>query len=875
MNKNYMTYPLEYMRVTCTYKEGSHKDHTTGNYRDYPIDDGGLDTKKSPIYCPCDEMKIVEIKGIDNKGVTNTIWLESTKKVIKPTFNDYVFMTLTHSDDNDIRNLKKGQTFKRGEIICYEGTDGATANHIHLVTGRGKCNSWIYNSNNKLVMKGDSKKPEDIFFIDRNFTKELWGGYLIWKDLPTSNVENNTIEEQLELANKKIKDLENSYPRLIFECLETNKYLIRLKKGNNPPTGNGFVGGNATTYFKDCNSGATLWSGTVSSSGSNYSYSTVSIPIASLRSSGKDLTNVQIVVTGGLSALYYGSSSVTLDNVAINGTGNKLSAASGALGWSVGSANYGADHDWGSKNYSLFTGTYNMIQVKTLSFSLNFSASDNGNGRGSGNATVYLKDCNSGSNIWSTYTSGQNDSRSISIPVETLVKSGKDLTNIQIVVAGTLSSTYYAGTSISASNISYSAYTLPSITSNISDVTINVGEDANFEVTATNTIKYQWQYTIDGVTWNNISDATTKTFNITNVPYTYNKYKYRCVLTGSFGDINSDEAILTVNDNIPPTISVKSDAIGQVSGQIITVTAVDTGSGLADKAYAMIKLGEDSIEYVSSNKFTISQNGTYVFYSKDKAGNVSTATLVVTNIDITPPTVNVKTSINGLTITEELTAIVIAKDDGVGLHDEAYVISKIGETPTNWQKDNTFLITTNDTYIFYARDKVGNIGYSTLTITNIKTLAEQGLKKYYILPNGSLVDDKEKLSADFPDIKIEFKGKGATSGEIIVDKDNKVVNAVMVVSDYTINFDGEKYMADTSRPSITFSDNVIHLKNDTLINAFQITKDDNIPSSWISIDESLEKDINIKDFDLSKGTYYIWCKSSNNIVSDSKKIEID
>ncbi len=232
MNKNYMTYPLEYMRVTCTYKEGSHKDHTTGNYRDYPIDDGGLDTKKSPIYCPCDEMKIVEIKGIDNKGVTNTIWLESTKKVITPTFNDYVFMTLTHSDDNDIRNLKKGQTFKRGEIICYEGTDGATANHIHLVTGRGKCNSWIYNSNNKLVMKGDSKKPEDIFFIDRNFTKELWGGYLIWKDLPTSNVENNTIEEQLELANKKIKDLENSYPRLIFECLETNKYLIRLKKGN-------------------------------------------------------------------------------------------------------------------------------------------------------------------------------------------------------------------------------------------------------------------------------------------------------------------------------------------------------------------------------------------------------------------------------------------------------------------------------------------------------------------------------------------------------------------------------------------------------------------------------------------------------------------
>ena len=154
MNKNYMIYPLKTMRITQSYHgETSHRLHwyQANNYRDYPIDDGGLDSGRDPIYCPCDEMKVTAIRGLGNASVTNTIWLVSTSPVVAPTFNDIAFMTLTHSNDQDLSKIKVGDIFKRGEIICHEGSDGATSNHIHIVAGKGYCDTWIENNNHNSI----------------------------------------------------------------------------------------------------------------------------------------------------------------------------------------------------------------------------------------------------------------------------------------------------------------------------------------------------------------------------------------------------------------------------------------------------------------------------------------------------------------------------------------------------------------------------------------------------------------------------------------------------------------------------------------------------------------------------------------------------
>lgn len=303
MNKNYMTYPMKYMRITCRYDQGSHKNHSyniTDDKVDYPIDDGGKDSGIDPIYCPCDEMKVTRVMGVGTTKATNTIWLVSTSPVITPTFIDYAYMSLTHPNDDDIKNIKVGDIYKRGEIICHEGMDGATNNHVHLTCGKGYSDTLVQNANGKCVIKGDSKKPEDVFFIDRNFTKELWGGYLIWRDLPTINkvgtpVARDTSKNQIEVlvdnlnareeatvnsnsfgyinkgiydvleeinkddylwvkvenyfiatkdewckyykketdeCSTKLEELEKNYPKLIFTCNESGKYLIYLEKGS-------------------------------------------------------------------------------------------------------------------------------------------------------------------------------------------------------------------------------------------------------------------------------------------------------------------------------------------------------------------------------------------------------------------------------------------------------------------------------------------------------------------------------------------------------------------------------------------------------------------------------------------------------------------
>lgn len=184
---NYFIYPMKYMRITQSYNgTTSHKLHwyNSKNYKDYPIDDGGRDTGRDGIYCPCDEMIVTEIKGVGNNKVTNTIWLVSTTKVKTPTFNDIAFMTLTHSNDSDFKNIKVGTKFKRGELIVKEGTNVNVPNHIHMTFGRGSSKGWVTNSNKKVVIKGDTKKPEEVCYVDTSFTIIKNAGGIKWINKP-------------------------------------------------------------------------------------------------------------------------------------------------------------------------------------------------------------------------------------------------------------------------------------------------------------------------------------------------------------------------------------------------------------------------------------------------------------------------------------------------------------------------------------------------------------------------------------------------------------------------------------------------------------------------------------------------------------------
>lgn len=186
---NYLTYPFKTMRITQTYNGStSHRPHTTGSPKDYPIDEGGKDGGRDPLYAPCD-VKIVRIYGVGTGG-TNSMWVQSTEKVIFANGKtDYMTVQITHPNDSDLRRLKVGQIIKKREIICYEGTDGATGNHIHMSVGMGKMtgNGWALNSNNKWVLttSNGTVKPEAAFYVDPKFTKIDSSNGLKFKTLPT------------------------------------------------------------------------------------------------------------------------------------------------------------------------------------------------------------------------------------------------------------------------------------------------------------------------------------------------------------------------------------------------------------------------------------------------------------------------------------------------------------------------------------------------------------------------------------------------------------------------------------------------------------------------------------------------------------------
>lgn len=207
----YFTFGMNNMRVTQSYHGAtSHKSHWNGskNYCDYPIDIAGADGGQNGYYATVD-MRVVTIKGKGN-DMTNTIWLVATEKCMTPSGEMTPFIVLTHWNDNDpyIAKLNIGSVVKAGDIICLEGVDGATANHLHLVCGnadRGCGNGLIKNSNSKWVSNGFCMKPEEVMYIDRNFTTESWGGCLPWVEKP----QERNYESEIQQLKAELESLKN------------------------------------------------------------------------------------------------------------------------------------------------------------------------------------------------------------------------------------------------------------------------------------------------------------------------------------------------------------------------------------------------------------------------------------------------------------------------------------------------------------------------------------------------------------------------------------------------------------------------------------------------------------------------------------------
>jgi hypothetical protein len=141
-----------------------------------------------------------------------------------------------------------------------------------------------------------------------------------------------------------------------------------------------------------------------------------------------------------------------------------------------------------------------------------------------------------------------------------------------------------------------------------------------------------------------------------------------------------------VVDIIAPTVKIVYSTTWSTTGNVVVTLTWWSGTTI----------------WVSTYKYTFTENGTFVFYFQDLSGNVGSITATVSNIvDGTKPTANVKYSTTWATNSDVIATLTWWSETITGVN--AY----------------TRTFTGNGSYTFTFSDLAGNTGSITATVANI------------------------------------------------------------------------------------------------------------------------------------------------------------
>ncbi len=127
--------------------------------------------------------------------------------------------------------------------------------------------------------------------------------------------------------------------------------------------------------------------------------------------------------------------------------------------------------------------------------------------------------------------------------------------------------------------IAYSASLPPIITLQPSSQLVSVGFSATFSTSAGGEppLSYQWQR--NGV---NIAGATSASYTLNNAQTTDSGARFRAVVTNARGTATSNEAVLTVTTNKPPTATISTPTSGATYTAGTTLSFSGSGSDMED-----------------------------------------------------------------------------------------------------------------------------------------------------------------------------------------------------------------------------------------------------------------------------------------------------
>jgi len=120
----------------------------------------------------------------------------------------------------------------------------------------------------------------------------------------------------------------------------------------------------------------------------------------------------------------------------------------------------------------------------------------------------------------------------------------------------------------------------PTITGQPANASVLEGAPASFTVTATGTapLAYQWASSFDGGPWTDVAGATAATLNIAAASTLQSGTAVRVTVSNVAGTATSAAAVLTVEAQVAPEITVQPDRTTVVAGAAATFTAAATGT---------------------------------------------------------------------------------------------------------------------------------------------------------------------------------------------------------------------------------------------------------------------------------------------------------
>lgn len=191
---------------------------------------------------------------------------------------------------------------------------------------------------------------------------------------------------------------------------------------------------------------------------------------------------------------------------------------------------------------------------------------------------------------------------------------------------------------------------------------------------------------------------------------------YTVTATNELGKTAQTTVTVSGIDSTPPAIGEPTVSYSEDRKTATVSLSVTDEGGVASVTFAGIEMSASGGSYQAS----VSQNGSYTVVAVDQAGNQQSATVQVSGIDLTPPSIQVMSANNTWQKSQTVTFSVTDENSGVS----TVQVTKDG-APVAYTESSgyQFIASANGTYVIAATDKAGNQSTQSVTITMVDATA--------------------------------------------------------------------------------------------------------------------------------------------------------